>query len=445
MSDIVYADQPETILYEHPNEKSSPRNHVLLGTWLRVLERQNKWLKVEPRPNRGDGGWVPKNEVRNDPGLKIFFVDVGQGDGAIIESAKGIIVIDGGPNTNFYRFMRHRYKPIIQEQGHVHIDAVVVSHPDDDHFHGITRLIEDDDFTFGTIYHNGIIRYSGNAGKELDLGIFHNRTISGTDVRVLTETFNSIEDAGELVDNGHLMSRFNDFWLAAWNAHVDGRLATVRRITNRDKTLSGYSGTQSTLRIEVLGPVPTQRSGRVEYVGFPPPENPKGQVSKSHTINGHSIVLKLIYGKHSFLFSGDLNIPAEKHLLAHYGSKNPFRVNIAKACHHGSSDFSVAFLKKVLPQVNVFSSGEERGHDHPMPDALGAAGHHTRGSLPLLFSTELARTAGGSRTHYGLINARSNGTVLTMAQMKERRTARTRDVWNSFTVPWKGRFHKESS
>ena len=40
--------------------------------------------------------------------------------------------------------------------------------------------------------------------------------------------------------------------------------------------------------------------------------------------------------------------------------------------------------------------------------------------------------------HFGLINARSNGTVLTMAQMKEQH--KKADVWDSFTVPWKGKF-----
>ena len=113
-------------------------------------------------------------------------------------------------------------------------------------------------------------------------------------------------------------------------------------------------------------------------------------------------------------------------------------MDVAKACHHGSSDFLVKFLKKVRPQVNVFSSGDNKSFDKPMADALGAAGRHTRGDHPLLFSTEMARAVSGSSTHYGLINARSNGSVLTMAQMKEQHSKA--DVWDSYTVPWKGKF-----
>ena len=150
-------------------------------------------------------------------------------------------------------------------------------------------------------------------------------------------------------------------------------------------------------------------------------------------------MLKLNYGNHSFLFGGDLNIPAEKHLMEYYGLDNPFQVNVAKGCHHGSSDFSVDFLKKIKPMVNVFSSGDNKSFDHPTADAIGAACQHSRGDYPLLFSTELARAYGKKKIHYGLINARSNGKVLTMAQMKEQHNKA--DVWDSFTVPWKGKFH----
>ena len=100
------------------------------------------------------------------------------------------------------------------------------------------------------------------------------------------------------------------------------------------------------------------------------------------------------------------------------------------------------YLKKVLPQVNVFSSGDNKSFDHPMADAVGASGRHTRGDHPLMFSTELARATSGDKTHYGLINLRSNGTVLTMAQMKEQRGSRV-DIWDSYTIPWPGKFHDE--
>ena len=413
------------------------------------VDTDGDWLSVEPR-KAGKPGWVHKDDTRDTPIFKAFYVDVGQGDGAIIEHPDGVMLIDGGPNKNMYKFMLNRYSPIFKSGNKVHIDAMVMSHPDMDHFAGLTHVLKDDRFTVGTIFHNGIIRYyDSHSSIDFDLGELKTRTISGKSVEVLTETFSTLTQAKALLakedaDPGMVMKSFYNFWNAAKAAHKAGRLKSAKRITVRNKTLPGFSKTAADkLRVEVLGPVPTKTSGAVEYVAFAEPpkrDDSSGShsISSSHTRNGHSLVLKLIFGDHSFLFGGDLNIPAELHLMNHFGSVNPFRCDVAKACHHGSSDFSVKYLKKVKPQVNVFSSGDNKSFDHPVADALGAAGQHAQGDFPLLFSTELARATSKKGVHFGLINARSNGKVLTMAQMKEQH--KKADVWDSFTVPWKGKF-----
>ncbi|MDY6986915.1 MAG: MBL fold metallo-hydrolase [Thermodesulfobacteriota bacterium] len=438
MSDVVYGNKPETILRADHRFSARRTNHVLLGTWLHVLSRHGEWIRVETA-GRGPGGWVHSGDVRDTPCLKVFFVDVGQGDGAVVESPNGNLLIDGGPSKDFHAFLRHLYGPTIDSGQKIDFDAVVVSHPDTDHYRGLTRVLNDSDFTFGTIYHNGIIRYHGSkpAGKPFDLGQVKT---DGQGGKILSETFSTLDQADQLINGGQLMATFRDFWKAAQNAHHNGRLTSARRVTVRDATLPGFQSEESAkLRVDVLGPVATSDSGRVEYGTFPDPhKHPSLEPSSSHTRNGHSVVLKLVFGDHSFLFGGDLNIPAQKHLLGAWGDRNPFQVDVAKACHHGSSDFSVDFLKKVRPRVNVFSSGDNKSFDHPMADAVGAAGRHTRGDHPLLFLTELARAETRSRTHYGLINARSNGTSLVMAQMKEQH--KKVDVWDSYTVPWRGRF-----
>jgi hypothetical protein len=321
----------------------------------------------------------------------------------------------------------------------VHFDAVVMSHPDTDHYKGLTHALNDTDFSFDTVYHNGIIRYDDDElpGSAFDLGKL--KTVAGSR-DILTETFNTLDDAGELINAGKLMATFRDFWIAARNAHAEGRLKRAKRITVRNRTLSGFgSSDPNKMRIEILGPAPTNAYGPIQYITFPSPhKHPSDTPSSSHTRNGHSIVLKLIYGKHSFLFGGDLNIPAQIHLMDYYDEDNPFQVDVAKACHHGSSDFTLDFLRKMRPRVNVFSSGDNKSFDHPMADAVGAAGRHTRGYHPLLFLTELARAETSKGTHYGLINARSNGSLLVMAQMKEQH--KKADVWDSYEVPWHGRF-----
>jgi len=419
-----------------------------MGSMLEVLDTDDEWLKVDSLW-KGKSGWVNRDDVRDTPILKAFFVDVGQGDGAIIESPEGIMLVDGGPNSNFFKFMKNRYRRILEAGEKIVINAMVVSHPDYDHYNGLTAILKDDRFRVGTIFHNGIIRYDDDnlpSGIDFDLGKLKTKTVDGDNKLVLTETFDNLTQAENLIDGGHLAPAFRNFWKAALKAKSDGRLSSAKRITVRDESLPGFSRDEDQkLFVSVLGPVPTMMSGRIEYVAFPDAHdiaNEDPAPSSSHTRNGHSIVLKLKFGKHTILLGGDLNIPAQQHLMHHYGDENPFRVDVAKACHHGSSDFHVEFMKKTLPQANVFSSGDNKSFDHPMADAVGAIARHTRGSHPLLFSTELARAASTTRLHYGLINLRSNGETLVMAQMKEQRKNKA-DIWDSFTVPWPGKFAKE--
>ena len=81
---VVFGDKPETILFTKPDKNSKKTNHVLMGTYLQVTNEKSGWYEVVTK-SAGRGGWVKKSDVRDNPGLKVFYVDVGQGDGAIIE------------------------------------------------------------------------------------------------------------------------------------------------------------------------------------------------------------------------------------------------------------------------------------------------------------------------------------------------------------------------
>lgn len=443
--DVVYANRIETLMRSRKSTaKSATRRHLLMGTWLRVLAQDGEWLEVVDRTG-AHAGFVLAADVALRAPLKIFYVDVGQGDGAIIESPQGILLIDGGPSKDYYRTLKARAQPVIDDTGEpVHITAIVMSHPDDDHFVGLTHLLKDPDFTVGRIYHNGVIRFHDDSDHgAMKLGTTANRLLNGETHEVLSQSYNTMGDVEALLAEGDLKARFKAFWEAAKLAQDEGRLLNgARRLTHRSGALSEFDVDPADgLHIDVLGPVATKDSGSIEFVTFPSPEHPDAGASASHTINGHSVVLKLTFGEHTFMFGGDLNIPAQRYLLEHYAAQPElFEVDVNKACHHGSSDFLVDFLKKANPRATVFSSGEDRLHDHPLPDAMGAAIRHSRGDIPLLFSTELARTPlGGGKLLRGDINARSNGTDLVLAQRKERGS---KDVWHSFDVPFAGRFQE---
>ncbi len=82
-------------------------------------------------------------------------------------------------------------------------------------------------------------------------------------------------------------------------------------------------------------------------------------------INGNSTVLRLEYGKVSFLFTGDATKEAESNML---NANENVRAKVLKVGHHGSSgSSSAAFLKAVAPEVAVYSAGKNNSYGHPAP------------------------------------------------------------------------------
>lgn len=85
--------------------------------------------------------------------------------------------------------------------------------------------------------------------------------------------------------------------------------------------------------------------------------------------NESSIVIKLTYGDISFLFTGDAAGIAENLMVDKYGYS--LQSTILKAGHHGSSHSStMEFLKKVRPEVAIFSCGENNKYGHPNEETI---------------------------------------------------------------------------
>ncbi len=88
-----------------------------------------------------------------------------------------------------------------------------------------------------------------------------------------------------------------------------------------------------------------------------------GPVEETDDTNNSSIVLRIVYGETSFLFTGDAEAAAEKDILA---QGYELESTVLKVGHHGSdSSSSYAFLREVLPQYAVISVGEGNSYDHP--------------------------------------------------------------------------------
>jgi competence protein ComEC len=73
--------------------------------------------------------------------LKITAVDVGQGDGIVIESKGTHIMIDGG-STSKKDVAKYQLVPFLSYEGIGRLDAVILTHEDEDHMSGILEMME---------------------------------------------------------------------------------------------------------------------------------------------------------------------------------------------------------------------------------------------------------------------------------------------------------------
>ncbi len=80
-------------------------------------------------------------------------------------------------------------------------------------------------------------------------------------------------------------------------------------------------------------------------------------------INDTSIVVKITFGRKSFLFTGDAEWEAEHDLIE---SGYDLSADLLKVGHHGSSSStSYVFLREVMPEYAVISVGEGNTYGHP--------------------------------------------------------------------------------
>jgi competence protein ComEC len=109
--------------------------------------------------------------------------------------------------------------------------------------------------------------------------------------------------------------------------------------------------------------------------------------------NDDSLVLRLSYGRHAFLLTGDVERPVERWML----DENEIQhADVLKAAHHGSRTSSTEqFLDAVSPAFAVISLGFENSYGFPNREVLDRL--QDRGVMVLRTDQE------------GLVSIRSDG------------------------------------
>ena len=392
--DFCFAGYPAAVIYDRPDGKA--HYQLLWGRYIGLTGvKDNGWLEIR----RGDHKyWVREADTQKNSILKIIFLDIGQGDGCIVTTPENRhIVVDAGQNDNMYRFLKYKFGKF---RSAVDFQSFIISHPDKDHYGGFRPLFNEPNVNVGAVYHSGIVE---RVTAKSSNGLGRRKKIAGRSY--VSELVGDKDQLDALLTPAKIGRKSYPKMLRT--ALDSGRVDDFRMINAVTKFLPGYEKADNRdLHIEVLGPLP-------EFPDSAKPDVPhlRWLSSKGKTKNGHSVVLRLIYKDISIMLGGDLNIPAEDYLLEHYtGEQVPprtveaeerltlkarrvFESDFAKSCHHGSADFTELFLKAVNAKATVISSGDEEPHAHPRADTLGTLGKHGKGRRPLIFSTELSRSA----------------------------------------------------
>jgi competence protein ComEC len=85
-------------------------------------------------------------------------------------------------------------------------------------------------------------------------------------------------------------------------------------------------------------------------------------------VNNTSIVMKIVFGDTSFLFTGDLERKGEQAILE---AGYDLSATVLKVGHHGSNTSTTyPFLREVMPDIAVISCGQNNTHGHPHENVL---------------------------------------------------------------------------
>ena len=207
----------------------------------------------------------------------------------------------------------------------------------------------------------GIPAFGGRSRSQLDIGedvvapYLWTRSIRHVDVIALSHAHEDhIGGLPALVQDFHP----KELWTGAtppdplWGALCERAAKNGTKITRLEAGRQiDFGGAQ----IDVLAPPP-------DYV---PSDSPK---------NNDSLVLRLRYGRHAFLLSGDVERPIERRMLED-NELSP--VDVLKVAHHGSKTSSIEpFLDAVRPSFALISVGPDNSYGHPNKDIIDRLREH---------------------------------------------------------------------
>jgi competence protein ComEC len=250
----------------------------------------------------------PLSAAKPDGHLHVDFLDVGQGDAALLTMPDGTtLLVDGGGRPNFNRSE---------------------SNDGDEAFERDTRTI----------------------GEGVVSQYLWSRGLDRIDYILATHA-----DADHIAGLSDVANNFKT------------RGAIVARIPSDDQEYQHFAATmkQAGVPISVIGGGDVLHFGAVSaQVLWPPPFADQSAASR----NNDSIVLLVRYGNKSLLLTGDLEKQGEAAVLREGISLN---TDVVKVAHHGSKSGSIeALVSATSPSLAIISVGRTSMFGHPNQDVV---------------------------------------------------------------------------
>lgn len=256
---------------------------------LCICSCTNEAVPITEEPNApGQSENVTETEAPKDTtdysehSFAVHYIDVGQGDAALVLCDDKTMLIDGGkPHASsiIYTYLKNLNID--------YLDYIVASHADDDHIGGLSAPL-----------------------AKMKVG-----NVLAPETEADTRSYESLKNK------------------------------TAEQGLTITHPKPGESLDFGSSKIEFYGPITESENDR----------------------NNGSVVMKIIYGDTSFLFTGDAEREEEQEILS---AGYDLSATVLKVGHHGSKNSTTyPFLREIMPKYAVISVGDNN-YGHPTEDTL---------------------------------------------------------------------------
>ena len=282
-----------------------------------------------------------------DCGSRVTFLDVGQGDGIVVETGQGAYLFDCG-STSRKNIGEYVLKPYLKSRGIRSLRGVFVSHPDEDHMNGVIELLENG-ADWGIVVEQLFLPAIAE-GKR-------------------TESFVTLLAAAEAAE-------VPVSYIKCGDEIRDSQLRLLCLHPEENTTLADANAYSECFYVEVFA-----KKMKQEAIDDRKANDASGGSAiegsgenGSFAGNSERKDFRVNDGKINILLTGDVEGEGERQLmqeLQEQRGQRAFRVDILKVAHHGSGySTGTEFLATASPATAIISCGRNNSYGHPHAETL---------------------------------------------------------------------------